>query len=252
MVPIMDTASPLCKICGSATVYAGAVDFHQNCAGASAGLTATGIAIDYHRCRVCGFLFTCAFDAWGIAEFQRAIYNQDYGRVDPDYETIRPTNNASAIEQLFGAHRTGLRVLDYGGGNGALAAGLRQRGFDSAGTYDPFDARHAQPPQGPFDLITCFETLEHLPDPLSVIGHMMALLADSGIVLFSTSVQPMDVGLDHPYVAPRNGHVSIFSHAALARAWASQGCHLASYTTFYHIAFREIPAFAAHLLRSPA
>ena len=73
-----------------------------------------------------------------------------------------------------------MRVLDYGGGNDVLCHTLRANGFKEAVTYDPMVPEHALKPAGKLDLVTCFETLEHLPDP----GHLSLLLACLLIIAF--------------------------------------------------------------------
>ena len=74
-------------------------------------------------------------------------------------------------------------------------------------------------PEGKFDIITCFETLEHLPDPIDGLARMIECVAEPGIIFYSTLVQPADFdnqGMAWWYVGPRNGHVSIFTKQALA------------------------------------
>ena len=122
-------------------------------------------------------------------------------------------------------------------------------------TYDPMTPAHAQPPDGRFTLVTCFETLEHTTDPVGEIGRIVQFLTEPGLVLFSTLVQPADFetqGLNWWYVAPRNGHISIFSRQALALAWGRYGYTIAWFDDNIHLAFRTLPSFAANLLRSSA
>jgi SAM-dependent methyltransferase len=209
-----------CKICGNARApLFGVADFNDNCAGVS--LPLSGISVPYNRCVECGFLFTCAFDDWSEAEFKARIYNAEYAAVDPDYAEVRPRASAALVREMFGADQQ-RRILDWGGGNGALAAMLRAEGFD-AETYDPFEPRFAQRPEGKFDLVTCFEVLEHVPDPLAGIADICACLEKDGMVLFSTLLQNANfekLGMAWFYISPRNGHVAIFSRDALARAWS--------------------------------
>ena len=113
--------------------------------------------------------------------------------VDPDYAEARPRNNAALVQQLFGADKADQRVLDYGGGNDVLCSELRAAGFPVATTYDPFVPEYAAAPSEKFNLITCFETLEHMPDPVAGIGAIVEKLAEPGLVLFSTLLQPPDI-----------------------------------------------------------
>lgn len=103
----------------------------------------------------------------------------------------------------------GQQVLDVGCGGGLLAEGMAARGaqvtgIDLAGnalavatlhlkesglsvsyvqsSAEDFAARHA----GAFDVVTCLEMLEHVPDPASVIRACATLVKPGGDVFFST------------------------------------------------------------------
>jgi 2-polyprenyl-6-hydroxyphenyl methylase/3-demethylubiquinone-9 3-methyltransferase len=175
------------QICGEPAPLYGTVDFNRNCEiEGGIKLPPSGTPV---RCRGCGFLFTDAFDRWSHDDFRTHIYNDGYAAVDPEYAEARPRNNATAVLALFGAHKDGRRVLDYGGGNDAFCSHLRAAGFRLAVTYDPFVPDFASPPAGKYDLITCFETIEHMPDPVAGIGDIVALWT-SRAGLFSTMLQP--------------------------------------------------------------
>jgi SAM-dependent methyltransferase len=229
----------------------GVVDFHKSCVEAQGKrLDLSGRPIYYRRCSACGFLFTDEFDDWSTEAFLKHIYNSDYVVVDPDYAGARPARNAKVVAETFRASRESLSILDYGGGNGLLARLLQENGF-MATTYDPFSTFSARP-QGPFDLITCFEVLEHSPSPDRTVSDMNRLLADEGIILFSTLTQPAnldELGLSWWYAGPRNGHVSLYSQRALAMLFEKNGLQLVSFSELVHMAFRKLPAFAAHLVR---
>jgi Methyltransferase domain len=89
-----------------------------------------------------------------------------------------------------------------------------------------------------------------LPDPLAGIDMMIEFAADQGLLFFTTYAQPADFeqhGMNWWYVAPRNGHISIFSRPALARAFERHGYKLASFSDNVHLAFRTLPPYLAHL-----
>jgi 2-polyprenyl-6-hydroxyphenyl methylase/3-demethylubiquinone-9 3-methyltransferase len=242
-----------CKICSASAPLYGVVDFSRSCEMARGiHLPLVGVPVYYRRCIACGFLFSDTFDDWTEADFQRHIYNDDYITVDPDYAETRPSATAALVTQLFGANKTSLRVLDYGGGNGKLGELLRADGFSVVETYDPFTPEHAQLPETVFDLVTSFETFEHLPDPNSGIADIVERLANPGLVLFTTLVQPEDfdrLRMAWWYIAPRNGHISIFTRRALALAWQRHGFSFGSIDDNRHVAFRQLPDFAKHLIR---
>jgi SAM-dependent methyltransferase len=252
LTPVSDDPVP-CKICGAAAAPMGAVDFNKNCEEPRGTvLPPSGVAIRYRRCAACGFVFTDSFDHWSEREFADNIYNDGYAAIDPDGLGTRPNFNATELLRAFETSKAVLSVLDYGGGTGILARALREGGFRKAETYDPFVAEHAGLPPGPFDLVTSYETLEHHPRPLVAIREMAERTAKRGMVLFSTLLQPADfdrIGLGWWYIAPRNGHISIFSRRALRLAWHNEGMVLGSIGDSLHVAFRNLPDFARHLFK---
>jgi SAM-dependent methyltransferase len=227
-----------CKICGAGAPVFGAVDFHKHCAEPlGVRLPPAGRPVTYRRCDDCGFLFTRDFDGWDAGRFAAEIYNDDYITVDPEYREARPARLAQMVAGAFAPQRERLRLLDYGGGQGLTARLLRQAGFDAT-SWDPF-VEGGAPPASRFDVITCFEVMEHAPDPAGVAAAIAALLAPGGMVLFSTLLQPADFaaqGLGWWYVGPRNGHVSLYSADSLRRLWAGQGLAFSSFTDGMHAA----------------
>jgi SAM-dependent methyltransferase len=242
--PISRTALS-CKICdGKAELY-GVVDLHRPCHipnGVRPPLL--GVPVYYNRCGACGFLFTEAFDDWGVDQFKAHIYNDAYLAFDPDYVIARPRGNGQLVAQHWQQQKSAMRVLDFGGGNDVLCSTLRASGFPVAITYDPMVPEHATRPEGQFDLITCFETLEHLPDPAEGIARMIECAAEPGVILYSTLVQPADFanqGMNWWYVGPRNGHISMFTKQALATMWARHGYKNVSLNDNLHFAYRTMP-----------
>ena len=101
----------------------------------------------------------------------------------------------------------GCRVLDYGSGEGYGTATLASRAASVTGVdIDPAAIAHAQAKyetipnitfetladhrlpysDGSFDVITCFEVIEHVPDPALVIEEIARLLSKDGLLLIST------------------------------------------------------------------
>lgn len=131
---------------------------------------------------------------------------------DPDSE-FRPLHQINPlrldwIDSLAGV--SGKRVVDVGCGGGILAEAMARRGADTLGidlavkplrvaqlhameagvqgvTYREIaaEALAAEQP-GAFDLVTCMEMLEHVPDPSSVVRACTALVKPGGWVFFST------------------------------------------------------------------
>ena len=251
-VPIAPGQVP-CKCCGATAALYGVVDFHKNCESRRREvLGLSGVPVYYHRCPACRFLFTTAFDRLTPDDLRRHVYNADYPLVDPDYADRRPRANAALLARLFPGPRLA-RVLDYGGGDGLLADLLRAAGFPHAETYDPLVPRHAARPAGRFDLVVSFEAVEHSTDPAATFAEIAGLLADPGLVLFSTLVQPADIderGLGWWYAAPRNGHVSLYSRESLGVLARRLGLSFGSLDDVRHVLYRRIPDFARRLAPS--
>jgi SAM-dependent methyltransferase len=247
----VSTAACACKICGGSAALYGVVDFRKSCEeGRGERCELSGLPIYYRRCSNCKFLFTDAFDDWTIEQFKAHIYNEEYSLFDPDYEKTRPQHNADFIVRYWGALKEELRVLDYGGGNGLLSDTLRNSGFPTALTYDPMIPTFSSRPEGKYDLVTCFETLEHVPDPVRTVANVLDCVAEPGLIVFSTLVQPADfdqLRLNWWYVSPRNGHISIFSKQALAMVWGRFGYQLASLDDTLHFAVRTLPHYVGQL-----
>ena len=244
-------AATACKICGGEARPLGVVDFNRSCEDARGlRLPRTGVPVQYHQCGPCGLVFTDTFDDWSQADFEAHIYNAAYETVDPDYVAKRPGAMAESTISAFAAAKDDLDILDYGGGNGRFAELMVAAGFRCE-TYDPFTPRFAPRPDRRFNLVTCFETLEHMPDPPAGVSDITDLVADGGAVLFATLVQPPDfakITLGWWYVGPRNGHVTLYSRDALARLWGRFGFTVCSFNDNTHLAFRGAPpAFARHL-----
>lgn len=206
-----------CKVCGHPADPFDVVDLNKlasisdyYCFGFA------NIPVRYHRCEHCGFLFTCFFDDWTAKEFRQFIYNDDYAKIDPDYLQVRPRRMAEQVASMLGGCRD-VRILDFGSGNGEFAVAMRARGFRWIESYDPFSCPAR--PDGIFDLITCFEVIEHTVSPTRTVEEMKSLLRADGAILFSQALQPADIERARCswwYIAPRNGHVSTFTARTLA------------------------------------
>jgi hypothetical protein len=216
-----------CKICGNNAYIFDVVDFNKGCEPPEFyAFGISGITVPYFRCAVCGLLFTQFFDDWTPQEFARFVYNADYIKVDGEYAGIRPKREAVAMAQRL-AGLSELKILDYGSGSGLFADHLRSNGFEHVSSYDPFSSPDR--PAGPFDIVTCFEVLEHATSPQSTLSDIASLLHPEGCMIFSTGIQPptiAEIRANWWYVAPRNGHVSIYSLNALAQLGQAMGLFL--------------------------
>lgn len=123
-------------------------------------------------------------------------------------------NNDSANKEVNKTAETGLadkKVLDVGCGGGILSESMARRGADVTGIdlgtenlkaaalhaeqsglentlryqHIPIEAL-AKTHAGQFDVVTCMEMLEHVPDPSSIVQACFELLAPGGVCVLST------------------------------------------------------------------
>ena len=123
-------------------------------------------------------------------------------------------NNNSANKEVNKTAETGLadkKVLDVGCGGGILSESMARRGADVTGIdlgtenlkaaalhaeqsglentlryqHIPIEAL-AKTHAGQFDVVTCMEMLEHVPDPSSIVQACFELLAPGGVCVLST------------------------------------------------------------------
>jgi hypothetical protein len=202
-----------CKLCSYPAWHFDYVDFFKSCNDYPFGRS--GIAVEFFRCQRCELIFTDFCDSWTPADFSAFIYNSDYVKVDPEYIDVRPRRSAEELgPSLVGAESA--RILDYGSGSGGFAGHMELRGFDRMESYDPFSS--PERPTGKFDIITCFDVIEHSPTPRQTLHDVLNYMADDGCVLVGQTLQPYNIKEikgDWWYIAPRNGHVVTYSSETL-------------------------------------
>ena len=102
-----------------------------------------------------------------------------------------------AVSLARAALPQGGRILEVGAGCGALAVRLQEAGFDVVPTDldPPHDWIHrldldnpewTDETRGPFDLVVCVETLEHVENPRQVLRSIRAMLRPGDRLVVST------------------------------------------------------------------
>lgn len=139
---------------------------------------------------------------WIEENVKRGYQNDSSSRNSVSHETARKT-----AEQGL----TGKKLLDVGCGGGILAESMARRGADvtgidlgtenlkaatvhaeQSGLENTLRYQHipveelAKTHAGQFDVVTCMEMLEHVPDPSSIVQACFELLAPGGVCVLST------------------------------------------------------------------
>ncbi|MBI2753523.1 MAG: methyltransferase domain-containing protein [Betaproteobacteria bacterium] len=238
-------ATTACKICNQQAALFGIVDFEKNCEERNGIFrAASGVSVPYYRCSNCGLVFTRAFDDWDKERFVRDIYNDDYCNVDPDYAETRPRANAEFLSRLL-RNKRDVRILDYGGGSGKLAELMRRDGFDCESWEPLVQGAERRPGFRQFNVVNAFEVFEHTSSPVETFGEAVGFLKTDGVMIFSTLAidEYPPGGVSHWYVAPRNGHVTIYSRQALAGLASRYGFTLQHVNDDLHVAWHTKPVW---------
>lgn len=242
------TSCPICRADRPPSI--GERDFGDSCNDAFTGTRTFpnyGVAIPYHRCDTCGFIFTAAFDGWSDDDYRSNIYNDEYIRSDPPFLHERPLRNALVVAGIWHHDKEGLCVLDYGAGNGSFAAELAKLGVEC----DSCDLFYGQkPPHRRYPVVTCFDVIEHIPhgQQFAAFAELTSHVEPNGVILLSTLLLNHGSPVEHYYVSPRNGHVSVHSPDSLRRLAANCDFAVTSLNSETHVLRRPARPDAVHIV----
>ena len=197
------------------------------------------------RCRACGLV---RVEPLPSPEVALAQYDASYFRGDVgyrDYASEEPVFRAEFRRRLSTMRAAGARgrLLDVGAASGALLAEAHAAGFEVSG-IEPAGAmaevargrglgpvvcatvEAASLPPGSFDVVTCFDVIEHLVDPVAALRRLREWLVPAGLLALTVpdfgGLWARGSGARWPFVTPKE-HLHYFTRRTLARALRAAG-----------------------------
>lgn len=165
----------------------------------------------YHQCEWCKHLFSDHIDQ------DNKVGGEYYQERNEQENHIR----IARIAQMMGSlNKKDYHILDFGAGFGALMNAFRRNGYN-CDAYDAFNEEFSRlPERNKYHAVTMVETIEHLSGnfiELDVINRSMVM---GGGIMIETSFVDIakedGVSLEEFfYIAPQNGHSTVFSHWSL-------------------------------------
>ena len=227
-----------CKVCHAAVVVrCGEVDFNRVAVDPEPFLP-MGVKVEYWQCADCGFAWSPNFDSWTEQDFSRHIYNDDIRLVETESNAIARSENIQALMGQWFSRLPSGRSLDYGCGPGILVEKLRQTGFDAIG-YDRFFPGFKERPKGLFDVVTCFEVMEHINQIEETVDDIVRFLAPDGLLILGTFLTDAPMKTDWWYCAPRSGHIAFWTFRALSITFNQRKLNVASDGKVFHFVFGD-------------
>lgn len=167
---------------------------------------------DYYQCWSCRTLFSDPLEN----------SNMVGGEHEEGRNSQQNHLRISRIDEIIkGANKKDIHILDFGCGHGMLISYLRENGYPNVTGYDCYSEEYNKlPEKNKYHIITAIEVIEHTSHPYVEIDVMYRSLLPGGVVMFETSF--VDIAIqegielnDFFYIAPANGHSTIFSHHGL-------------------------------------
>lgn len=191
--------------------------------------------VNYFRCDSCNFVQT-EDPYWLNESYTAAITNSDIGMISRNISLSQITS--AIIVSFFDREK---KFIDYGGGYGTFVRLMRDSGFNFY-WYDKFCSNlfargfeHNEENNDPYEIVTAFEVLEHLVNPIEDIKKIAEL---SKNILFTTELLPSNIlppqtwwyyGLEH------GQHIAFYTHKSLSVIANKFNLNLYSNGRFLHL-----------------
>lgn len=169
--------------------------------------------VKYYRCSKCGFIQT-EKPFWLKEAYSDSIIDSDTGILSRNIVLA----DITALIVLFFSNKKH-KILDYAGGYGLLTRHLRDIGLDCfwSDKYSKniFAKGFSLQKNKHYPIVTAFEVLEHLPDPIKEIKQIIKRCRPQ-IFIFSTTLHQGSPDKDWWYFVPQGGqHISLYTKKSL-------------------------------------
>lgn len=178
----------------------------------------------YYRCPSCGFVYSDHIERADIKQLSNFYKTCSFDLEDSGYLYRAKTALATLLKLIENTRllKDKIYLLDYGCGKGSFLSYCLQNNINAFG-YEPYHANNSiniytsteqlHASKDKFDIVTCFEVVEHLPNP-DIFSSMLSLVRNNGYLLFSTGIfNEFAHNSSWEYFAP--AHCSIYSVGSL-------------------------------------
>ncbi len=170
--------------------------------------------VKYYRCTNCQFIETERPRYWLKEAYSSAIIDVDTGIIGRNLTLSKIT----AVIFLFFCKKNS-KILDYAGGYGLMTRILRDIGLDcyweDKYAENLFAKQFVSDKKAKHEMITAFELLEHMDNPVKEIGGMINRYSPK-IFLFSTTVHNGNPPKNWWYFVENGGqHISLYTPKSL-------------------------------------
>jgi len=202
----------------------------------------------YYRCRACGVVFLSP-----VPDDLKRFYPPGYHEIpQSENELLAGEEHERFKLEAIGAHGAGRRLLEIGPSYGRFAALAKRAGFQVHGieldraccvfleetlgvrVWHSGDVRATLATLPRFDVITLWHSIEHLPDPWSLLDELPDHIEAGGHLAIASpnplSLQFRLFGRDWVHLdAPR--HVNLIPHGVLEARLARRGMRRSYFST---------------------
>ena len=174
--------------------------------------------IEYLQCSSCKTLFSGPLNN---ADMVGGEFEEGRNEKHNDTRVMR-------ILRFTDGVKAGVRVLDFGCGHGLFVDFLKVSGMECDG-YDLYSTVYKKTPKrNYYNIVTLVEVIEHLSEPFSELDLIRESMMKHGRVYIETSFVNIADEEKIPleeffYIAPQNGHSTIFSHHGLDLLMMTKG-----------------------------